>query len=715
MRRTIGRRAVAVLFTMSATSIGGVAVGADVASAAEPFVLTSVSNPHPDLVSGGDVLLRVAPPDRFTPDQVSIELNGRPVTSAFEQQPDGTFLGLVTGLRHGRNTISARGIGHGRGAPRGRSARLAVDDHPITGPVFSGPQQLPFFCETTAFGLDPASQPFCSAPSKVSYLYRNLSGQFVPLADPTQRPADIATVTVGAQTIPYIVRLEQGTIDRAVYEIAALYDGRAPDPLRLDYAGWNHKLVYTFGGGCNAGYHQGRGTGGVLNDLFLSRGYLVASSTLNVLDNNCSTIISAEAAMMVKEHAIETYGPVQHTIGWGGSGGAIQQYDIADQYPGIIDGIIPGVSFPDPYTTGGPVTDCRLLNHFFDGVGPMFTPAQRVAVEGFITEDVCRSWELTFANRSTATGSCDPAIPPAVRWDPVLRPNGVKCSGAEQVVNQLGRDPATGFVRNLYDNVGLQYGLRALLAGLITAEQFVTLNERVGGLDVAGNLSPQRSVADPLGLVAAYRTDLVNSGGQGLATTPVIDQRTYLDPFRINDIHTTEWSFVMRARMQRQSTAANQVIIENSALDPAAAAAAAAFELDGMDRWLAAIEADATAASPAQKVARNRPADVTDGCFLPGTTTLHQETLTYPDPPGSGSGVCSTAFRVFANTRLAATEPLTRDWLKCRLKPLDFTAYPVTFTPAQQARLQAAFRQGVCDFTKPGVGQQRPAGPWLEY
>jgi hypothetical protein len=36
-------------------------------------------------------------------------------------------------------------------------------------------------------------------------------------------------------------------------------------------AGWNERLVYTFGGGCNVGYHRGLGSGGVLNDLLLSR------------------------------------------------------------------------------------------------------------------------------------------------------------------------------------------------------------------------------------------------------------------------------------------------------------------------------------------------------------------------------------------------------------------------------------------------------------
>ena len=72
----------------------------------------------------------------------------------------------------------------------------------------------------------------------------------------------------------------------------------------------------------------------MLTDLFLSRGYAVASSSLNVYDNNCSEVISAEVALMVKEHFIETYGAPRYTIGWGGSGGAIQQHLIAQQLPG---------------------------------------------------------------------------------------------------------------------------------------------------------------------------------------------------------------------------------------------------------------------------------------------------------------------------------------------------------------------------------------------
>ncbi|HEX5496268.1 MAG TPA: DUF6351 family protein [Mycobacteriales bacterium] len=665
--------------------------------------ITAVSNPRPGLVSGGDVLLRVSQPAGQA--RVRVTADGRDVSASFAGQPDGSLLGMVTGLRPGHNRIEARLTGH-HGS--GRPARLDVVDHPVTGPVFSGPQQQPFICQTQAFGLAPATSPLCSAPTQVSFLYRTTAGTFAPLADPDSRPADLAMATVGGRAVPYVVRLEQGTIDRAVYQIAALYDGRSPDPLHPDSA-WNRRLVYTFGGGCDAGFHQGTATGGVINDLFLGQGYAVASSTLNVLNNNCNTIISAEAAMMVKEHFVETYGPVVHTIGWGGSGGAIQQYDIADAYPGILDGIIPGVSFPDPLTTIGPVTDCRLMDNFFGAGGNGFTPDQQRQISGFGFYDTCRSWDATFANRVTATDSCDPSIPAALRWDPATNPDGVKCSAAEQMVTQLGRDPRTGFARSPLDNVGVQYGLAALDAGQISPEQFVTLNENIGGYDVVGNLVPQRSQADPRALRAAYADDLVNSGGQGLADTPVIDQRIDLDPAGFgNDIHTTEWSYVMRARMAAHGIAGNQVIIE-SGFDPATVAAESAFELSAMDRWLDALDADGSPAPLRVKIPRDRPADVGDGCFLPGGQRI-VEPLSL-----TGTGRCPAAFPVHSDTRMVAGAPVDMLPLKCRLTGLDFADYPVTFTADQRARLRAAFPSGVCDFSRPGVGQRRPAGIWLNY
>jgi hypothetical protein len=667
------------------------------------LALVTVSNPRPELVSGGEVLVRVDVPNHINPADVQITSNGQDVTSSFQVQSDGSLLGLVTGLAIGPNRLVAS-VGGRFGAS------LDVIDHSINGPVFSGKQQLPFACETTAFGLAASSPPDCFAPTAVSYVYKNTAGAFVPLADPTTIPADAATATVNGRSVPYIVRLETGVIDRAVYQTAALFDGQAPSPLHPD-ASWNGKLIYTFGGGCNSGYHQGNSTGGVLNDQFLSQGYAVASSSLNVLDNNCSTIISAEAAMMVKEHFIDTYGPVQFTIGWGGSGGAIQQYEIADSYPGILDGIIPSISFPDPLTTAGPVTDCRLLDSFFAGPnGSSFTAAQRTAISGYNDYESCISWDDTFANRATATGSCNPAyVPPAEQWSPT-NPTGIICNSTEQIVNQLGVDPATGFPNSPLDSVGVQYGLAALDSGAITPAQFATLNADIGGLNFAGVPVPARSKASLTALRAVYADDLVNSGSLGLRTTPVIDQRIDLDHLGFgNDIHTTEWSFIIRARMlAANGTDGNQVIIENLPT-PTQVAAASNYELTEMDAWLTNIENDHSHHTAQRKVLDDKPAGLTDGCYSLTNDLVHQA-LTDP-----GTGQCGTIYPVASNPRLVAGESLTMPAMKCRLKRLNFRDYPVTFTAAEKAELRQAFPTGVCNYNRRGVGVRAPISSWLSY
>ena len=56
--------------------------------------------------------------------------------------------------------------------------------------------------------------------------------------------------------------------------------------------------------------------------------------------------------------------------------------------------------------------------------------------------------------------------------------------------------------------------------------------------------------------------------------------------------------------------------------------------------------------------------------------------------------------------------PRSEDVLKCQLKPLDAADYgAVTFSAAQWGRLQAVFSTGVCDWSKPGVGQQLAVSP----
>jgi len=64
---------------------------------------------------------------------------------------------------------------------------------------------------------------------------------------------------------------------------------------------------------------------------------------------------------------------------------------------------------------------------------------------------------------------------------------------------------------------------------------------------------------------------------------------------------------------------------------------------------------------------------------------------------------------------MVAGAPLTNDIIKCQLKPINFGDYKVTFTDAQKARLKAIFPAGVCDYSKPGVGQGPIKGTYQRY
>ena len=53
-------------------------------------------------------------------------------------------------------------------------------------------------------------------------------------------------------------------------------------------------------------------------------------------------------------------------MGLGGSGGAIPQYIIAQNHPGVLDALLPVQSYPDMVTQTIHVGDCELLEYFMD-------------------------------------------------------------------------------------------------------------------------------------------------------------------------------------------------------------------------------------------------------------------------------------------------------------------------------------------------------------
>ena len=68
---------------------------------------------------------------------------------------------------------------------------------------------------------------------------------------------------VNGQSVPYVVRLERGVINRTPYSFAVLNVPSA----------WNQRLVYQFGGGCGTTYSQGSPLGtDVVNDSLLAEG-----------------------------------------------------------------------------------------------------------------------------------------------------------------------------------------------------------------------------------------------------------------------------------------------------------------------------------------------------------------------------------------------------------------------------------------------------------
>jgi hypothetical protein len=495
------------------------------------------------------------------------------------------------------------------------------------------------------------------------------------------------------------VRRETGTINRAIYEIAFLHTPGTPLPEPWNEQGaWNGGLVYSFGGGCGAGFRQGRAPSS-LSDAILSLGYASASSSLNVFGNNCNDVISAETLMMVKEHFIKQFGVPAYTIGMGGSGGSMQQHLIAQNYPGLLDGIIPGGSYPDITTVISSTVDCSLLNRAFEASGLGWTDEQKTAVAGYATWRTCESWMKSFSPRWLQPQACAAPVSPAMAYDVKANPKGARCSIYDNQVNIYGRDPATGFARRPFDNSGVQYGLAAFNAGTISAEQFVTLNERTGGYDADGNLSPNRTSGDPGAIRTAYETGRVLRG-TGMAAIPIIDFRAYRD--QSGDIHDSIRSLITRARlMASNGNAANHVILTARPADNAAI-------LRTMQQWIENIEKDSQHGNAASRVVRNKPIELTDACWAENQAIVEPRTA-------KGTGRCAQLYPPHENPRMAAGGPLTDDVLKCSLKPVNPRDYKQSLTESQLSRLKAVFPAGVCDYTRPGIGQMALRGTWLRY
>jgi hypothetical protein len=647
------------------------------------------------------------------------------------------------------------------------------------GPVFTGKQALPFICRTLESGLGqpvvdnheglghPVFQvegniasplighsKTCSVKTQVKYFYYSGSAfkAFDPATGFTTPPADLKTTTVKGETVPFVVRVEAGTINRFIYTVAMLAPKPedATSPATIDKSAWNEKLVYWLRGGVGIGHQQSTGmwfNNGLYGDerllmpKILEQGFAVVSSTGNETGAHYNLRLAEETALMTKAHFEQTYGKAKFTIGLGISGGAVQQYAFAQNRPGLLDGGIPIQSFPDMVTQTIYTADCPLLGQYFkDEVA--LDPASRWAtwsnlkiIEGMNTSDTVKNALTGGTGTSECINAWGSTVPTVINpfyknpgYNTVAAIYGypsdvfanVKWTHWNDLETIYGVDEQ-GYAPIPMDNVGVQYGLGALAKGQIDVAEFLRINSCAGGWkeqiqfqpwdtanDIydARNINRSASCRDSTGTVAPRRAgDLgamkaaYNSGhvftGQRMGI-PMIDLRPYLEP-ELN-IHNTRQSFSVRARL----------------------AAAKPDELKNLVVWFTGGNADlparmseALSTMDAYLTNKTAPAGFVDKCV---------DAAGAPIASGAGvwdgildskpAGACTTAYPTFTSPRMVAGDSIKGDLFKCALKPvatafMDGSYGTSTFSAEQKAWLNRIFPAGVCDYTKGDQG--RPA------
>ncbi|HEY0859182.1 MAG TPA: DUF6351 family protein [Albitalea sp.] len=735
----------------------------------------------PQWVSGGDARIEV----RAAPglhDKLEIWINGAKTAQTLAS--DGHRLeGVVSGFALGDNTLEVR---HQKG--KGVAASLRLTNHPISGPMFSGPQQHPFVCTTSQFGLQPnvdaAAEPGyavrdaqgnlvgysrnCSIDSFVTYLYRAANNTWKALPGDGSTPADMTQVTLAdGRTVDFVVRREVGSINRFLYSFAMLAP-RGESPAQPDTSLWNGRLEYYFQGGVAIGHSQGSVHSRSLDPDVLRMGHAIVHSSGNNTGTHYNLQVAGETAMMTKERFVERYGVPLYTVGLGGSGGAIQQYVIAQNNPGVLDAALPVQSYPDMVTQTIHVGDCELLEHYMDvtdSANPRWQQAKaRTLLVGFNAEpaviDPMSQLKplIGLAGPSMSTGSTECVkswrglsalvmnplygqAPNQQHYLPQSAIFSIHWTHYDDLRNIYGVD-GEGQPRTTWDNVGVQYGLQSLKQGGITPAEFLDVNFKVGGwkqpkqmvqegFPLLPGITPAMVIGDPtlfdpwskrnMNLAPSPDVPAPRTVGDPLAMRaaytsgmvfgghiplPTIDHRQYME--RELDMHNVHQSFAVRKRvLQKMGTTDHLVIWFTDTMPGQPKASQSLDALAVMDEWMANIRAN-----PDLSVAQNRPARAVDSCFDVNGQLMHAGPTVWDgiidDKP---KGACTLAFPLFGTSRIVAGAPLEGGIYKCALKPVETALQDGTYMPwipdaPSVAKLKQIFPQGVCDYSQ--ADQARP-------
>ncbi|HWJ04377.1 MAG TPA: DUF6351 family protein [Steroidobacteraceae bacterium] len=723
----------------------------------ELSVLSSPAN----YVSGGDARIGIqAAPGLHN--KLELYLNGSKLDVALQKSGSHAVETVIRGLQVGDNTLEVY--------VKGQSHRdtIKLTNYPITGPMFSGPQQQPFVCTTIqgAVGrqplVDSASPPGykvtdtsgatigysrdCSIDTFVTYSYVSNTGGLKPYPAGGARPADMGTVTLpDGRTVDFVVRREIGSINRFLYSIAMLSPAPGADNAsQSDTSLWNRKLLYWFQGGVAIGHSQGTVHGGSMNLDVLKQGIAIVHSSGNNTGTHYNLELAGETAMMTKERFVERYGVPSYTVGLGGSGGAIQQYILGQNQPGILDALLPVQSYPDMVTQTIHVGDCELLEYYMDATdkanAKWRTTKNRTLLVGMNAEqdDVGNNAKVNDAlaplkqalGYSTAKGSseCIPAwrglTPLAMNplfgqaanqqnWVPQSDIAAIRWTHYDDLRNIYGVDN-TGAALPTWDNVGVQYGLKSLKDGKITPTEFLNVNWSIGGWkhpsDMVQETFPffgtnQAEINKALTIPGYFdpwsRKNMLTAAGPNVPAPRTVGvfsaMRAVYDRGMVFHGELNRPTIDHRQYMEReldmhnvhQSFAVRQRVIDRTG-NSDLLVIWFTDTVPGTPKASQSMEALAVmdewmrniAANPKAGIAGNRPARAVDSCFDVQGKLIYAGADAWDGIiDDKPAGPCTQKFPLYSTSRIVAGAPIEGGIYKCALKPVEQAVMDGTYAP----------------------------------
>ena len=633
---------------------------------------------------------------------------------------------------------------------------------PIT-PLYAGANRYPFSCDTMHSGLGQPEvdnqkafgtavfkedkdgnitstivgySKDCLARSKLRYFAVSSDGKSFEVTSISQLEE------VASKNSLQLIRLEQGTINRHIYTIAM--------PITVQEHGtwktsslWNNKLIYQFAGGVGIGFRQGKvNPTKLFNRRYreLHKGFAVITSSANKTSYTYNMLLAEDTAWRIKRQFEALYGIPEYTIGIGGSGGGLAQYLIAQNSPGLIDAAIPLYSYPDMVSQTIYALDCDLFNtyyHFKSDLAKWESRAKRLAIEGLNNAEIeHKSWFYTPINQ-------------LITGQTLYRPKVYsECTHGYFGLSSLVNNPAQGFLKplfsqtvnqqtnwsywqdlalitqqkgdlnapSLWDNQGVQYGLKGLKQGQLSPEEFIHLNYHIGGWKPQAKQQPEQLlffpfIKTPIWLTQWSRHNIYNADerpakrtrsninaiqqayryGQiylGINDIPTIDIHHYLEDQL--DMHHISTSFATRLRiLQHQGNLKNHRIwIADKHYTPLNEAFAV------LDTWL---------------TTKQSPVSASDRCFgEQGEVIAEGKSVWDGEWNNKTTGKCARHFPIYTNSRIQAGGPWAGSVFKCQRisvrEALNKGIYlPINMT-AYREELERTFPDGVCDYSKPDLG-----------